>query len=158
MTDKQFNDSYQYCIKLLARREYSRYELQQKLSQQDFDKSIIDKCLDYLLEENYQSDERFTEMYCRTRISQRYGKLKIAYELKQKGINEYLINDNISKYEDTYLENAIHLIKRKATTNNIKKFFSDFSLKSKITRFLVGKGYDYDTINLAFDTIKSEEE
>ncbi len=153
MTDTPFNQAYQRCIYLLARREYSQLELRQKLTQLDIDSDVIDQCLNRLVEENYQSDERFTEMFCRTRISQRHGKQKICYELKQKGIEEHLINSVISEYDSEWVDNAIHLIERKAPRGDIKKVMNDFALKSKIMRFLLGKGYDYGTINLAFEIL-----
>ncbi len=157
MTDTAFNQAYQRCIQLLARREYSQLELRQKLAQLDIDSDIIDECLQKLLEENYQSDERFAEMFCRTRISQRHGKQKIYYELKQKGIEEHLIDSVMAEYESEWVDNAIQLIERKAPRGDVKKVMSDFTLKSKIMRFLLGKGYDYDTINLAFEILDNEE-
>lgn len=153
MTDTPFNQAYQRCIYLLARREYSQLELQQKLSQLDIDTDVIEQCLNRLVEENYQSDERFAEMFCRTRISQRHGNQKICYELRQKGIEGHLIDRVISEYDREWVDNAVHLIERKAPRGDITKVIKDFSLKSKIIRFLLGKGYDYDTINLAFEIL-----
>ncbi len=153
MTDTPFNQAYQRCIYLLVRREYSQLELRQKLSQLEIDTDVIEQCLKRLLEENYQSDERFTEMFCRTRISQRHGKQKIRYELKQKGIEENLIDSVMSEYDSEWVNNAIHLIERKSPRGDVKKAINDFTIKSKIIRFLLGKGYEYDTINLAFEIL-----
>ncbi len=158
MTDTPFNQAYQRCIYLLARREYSQLELRQKLSQLDINTDIIEECLNRLLAENYQSDKRFAEMFCRTRINQRHGKQKIRYELKQKGIAENLIDSVLSEYDTEWVDNAMHLIMRKAPRGDIKKVMKDYPLKSKIIRFLLGKGYDYDTINLAFEALKNNEE
>ncbi len=155
MTDTPFNHAYQRCIQLLARREYSQLELRQKLVQHNISTDIIEQCFEKLLQENYQSDERFAEMFCRTRVSQRHGKQKIIYELKQKGIDETLIHTVLAEYDNEWVENAQYLIERKAPRSDISKALKDFTVKSKIIRFLLGKGYDYDTINDAFQKLQS---
>ena len=78
---------YQTAIKLLARREHSRAELQQKLTvkfpqQQD----EIARLLDQLSTEGWQSDMRFAEAYLRSRANQGYGWQRIRMELQQRGI------------------------------------------------------------------------
>ncbi len=158
MTDTPFQKAYQQCLQLLARREYAQVELRHKLTQQGIDSDSIEQCLTQLSQENYQSDQRFAEMLCRTRISQRYGKQKIHYELKQKGIDETLINETLGEYDNAWLDNAKYLIERKAPRGDIQKVLKEYTLKSKITQFLLGKGYDYDTINLAFETLQSDDE
>lgn len=158
MTENPLDTAYQRCLQLLTRREHSLLELRQKLSQQHIDADVIETCLSRLIEENYQSDQRFAEMLCRTRISQRHGRQKIRYELKQKGINDTLAKTTLNEHEDVWVENAKHLIERKAPRGDLTKVFSDFTLKNKITRFLVGKGYDYDTISLAFEILQCEDE
>ncbi|PID65676.1 MAG: hypothetical protein CR975_06100 [Gammaproteobacteria bacterium] len=157
MTDTPFNQAYQRCLQLLARREYSQLELRQKLTQQSVEAAVIDDCLARLQQENYQSDRRFADMLCHTRVNQRYGSQKIRYELKQKGIENSLINATLAEYQTMWLDNARQLISRKASGAEVKKIFTDFTLKHKITRFLVGKGYDYDTIHLAFESLQDDD-
>ncbi|MBS9777936.1 MAG: regulatory protein RecX [Gammaproteobacteria bacterium] len=146
------------CIQLLSRREYSQKELQQKLSSQEFPQDVITNCLDSLRENNYQSDDRYAEMFIRTRFNQRYGPKKINFELKQKGIDETVIKRYLSEYHDEWLDNVILLIERKAPRGDIGLIFSDRKVKDKITRFLIGKGYDYATISLAFETLQDTHE
>lgn len=146
--------AYNACIDLLARREYSQQELRQKLTQKGADNEVIDTCLERLINENYQSDQRFTEMFVRTRVGQRYGPRKIHYELQQKGIETPLATAETAKYLDDILDNAQLLIERKAPRGDIFTIFNDRKLKEKVTRFLVGRGYEYDTINLAFEIVQ----
>lgn len=157
MTENTPNhQAYHYCLQLLSRREYSQLELRQKLTQQGNESHVIDECLARLVADNYQSEQRFAEMFCRTRISQRHGSKKIRYELQQKGIDDTLINTALAEHDTAWVENAKYLIGRKTPRGNVGKIFTDFTLKSKITRFLLGKGYDYDTINTAFEILQSE--
>ena len=76
-------------MNLLARREQSLHELQQKLVQKfpGFDpETDILPVLERLREENLQSDARFVENYVRYRYSRGFGPLKIRQELGQKGV------------------------------------------------------------------------
>ena len=55
----------------LGRREHSSHELKQKLQQRFKEASLdeIDQVLGRLQSQNLQSDERFTEMFVRSRIN-----------------------------------------------------------------------------------------
>ena len=82
---------YQTAITLLARREHSRTELQQKLvvkfpQQRD----VLEDLLDQLSAEGWQSDARFAEAYLRSRANQGYGWQRIRMELQQRGISDEL--------------------------------------------------------------------
>lgn len=142
--------AYDDCIKRLSRREYSQQELAMKLSQRGFSGDVIADCLARLIADNYQSDERFAEMFCRTRVSQRHGERKIRYELKQNGVDEWLINQQIPLYQELFLENAVYLIERKLSNEQRQEGRCDRKTKDKITRFLLTKGYDYQLISQAF--------
>ncbi len=140
----------QLCIKILVRREYSQKELSQKLNINGFHSDVIDDCLDFIKKENYQSDLRYAEMIINTRINQRYGLKKIKLELQQQSINPDIVNSLLNKFEDTWLENAEFLIRKKAKDKNL----SDNKVLNKIKNFLLYRGYDYDTIKTAINNTK----
>lgn len=148
--------AYQRCIDLLSRREHSQVELRRKMQHSGVDDQLIEVVLTRLQTDNYQSDERFAEVFTRSRVARKYGAKKITYELKQKGIENHLVNQEIIKYNDDFLENAQQLIRRKAPRGDISAIFSDIKLKDKITRSLVSKGYDFDVIRLAFEILQEE--
>lgn len=75
-------------LRYLARREYSRLELFRKLSQKFSSDENIQLVLDQLQEQGYQSDDRFTEMFIRTKVRAGNGPFKIKIELREKGICE----------------------------------------------------------------------
>lgn len=75
-------------LRLLARREYSRLELFRKLSQKYASGTNIQSVLDQLKEQGYQSDDRFTEMFIRSKVRAGNGPFKIKIELREKGICE----------------------------------------------------------------------
>jgi regulatory protein len=78
---------------MLMRREHSKLELFNKLKLKGYDDEIIDSAITQLAEQNYQSDERFAEAFILMRFNQGKGPVKIASELKLRGISSFNLSD-----------------------------------------------------------------
>ncbi len=70
---------------MLAQREHSRLQLEQKLALKGFDGHEVQAVLDELAEQGWQSDQRFSESYARQRLAKGYGAMKVLYEIQQRG-------------------------------------------------------------------------
>ncbi|WP_372965570.1 regulatory protein RecX [Marinobacter sp.] len=75
-------------LRLLARREHSRYELSLKLRQRKIGKNVIDLVLDDYEKEGWLNDARFADIYARQRMDVGYGPLRIMAELQQRGVHQ----------------------------------------------------------------------
>ncbi|RAU17142.1 hypothetical protein DN062_14640 [Nitrincola tibetensis] len=127
-------------ISLLARREYSRAELSKRLQSQTSDIHLLNSVLDQLAEDGYQSDYRFTEMFIRNRLGQYYGEARIRYELRQKGIEEELVDSILGAFEPDWYELAKTLANKRFTlTENLPA--KDYA---KCMRYLLNHGFSYD--------------
>ncbi|MEP7330441.1 MAG: regulatory protein RecX [Betaproteobacteria bacterium] len=73
-------------VRYLARRDFSRAELAQRLAQRGIEVEVIERTLDELMASGYLSDERYAAAVVAQRTG-RYGKRAIAYALKEKGID-----------------------------------------------------------------------
>ncbi len=71
---------------LLARREHSARELRHKLARRGFGPDEIEQALEGLQADGLQSDARFAEDYCRSRIGRGFGPLRIRAELGERGV------------------------------------------------------------------------
>ena len=78
-------------LRYLGLREYGIEELRQKLLHRGVESDIADKVVGDLADADLVSDQRFTEMYVRTRMRRLFGPLKIRGELRGKGISDFLI-------------------------------------------------------------------
>lgn len=128
---------------LLVRREHSRQELYWKLKQRPSCQQVdLDVLLDQLEAENYLSDERYAEVAVRYDISKGYGPTKIAYRLRQKGVNDQFIQ----RYLYTPDIDWVLLI----STVRQKRFGvaipCDIKDRAKQSRFLTGRGFTTDMI------------
>ncbi len=72
-------------VRLLARREYSRAELEQRLLRRGFATEIIDTALAALAAAGYLSDARTAESTVAQKAGQ-YGRRAIQHTLRQRGI------------------------------------------------------------------------
>ncbi len=78
-------------MNLLARREHSLRELQQKLRRRFPDPELVAAELDRLVEENLQSDSRYAQSYVRQRAGRGFGPLRVRGEMRERGIADTAI-------------------------------------------------------------------
>jgi len=131
---------YSAALKMLMRREHSKLELFNKLQLKGYDDEIIDSAITQLAEQNYQSDERFAEDFILMRFNQGKGPVRIASELKLRGISSF----NLSDFD--WFKSAKEIRKKKF--GDLAS--SDFKEQAKQKRFLQSRGFSLDQINQSF--------
>ena len=109
---KSYQAIYRKGLTYLSRREYSRYELMQKL-QRHGSREVIEKALQALRENGYQSDERFAESLCNGRRNRGYGPNYIANELQSRGIASETASATLAAYEGSWFELAVAAVDKK---------------------------------------------
>lgn len=137
------------CLRLLARREHSRRELLDKLSQRGFRGQEVESVIDDLAERNWQNDERYAESYVRQRIAKGYGPIRIAYELQQRGIAAVDLEAEAENHGG-WLNLALEAY--------LGKYDDEKSLAAnewaKRSRFLQQRGFSGETIKRLFAELK----
>ena len=136
----QQNRCYSAALRILMRREHSQLELLKKLQLKGYDDEIINSSISLLTEQNYQSDERFSEAFILMRFNQGKGPLKIAFELKGRGIKKF----NLTAFDWPKLAKEVRIKKFGHSTS------LDFKDQAKQKRFLQSRGFGFDEINQAF--------
>jgi regulatory protein len=135
-------------LRYLARREYSRAELHGKLlphvqAGEDFEQVSpvnLDALLDDFTARGWLSDARAATQLVHAKRS-RFGTQRITHELRQKGIAEELISAVLPELEESELEVAREVWRKKFGTapQNEKE-------KAKQVRFLQSRGFSLDAI------------
>jgi len=81
MDNKTLEKISRYC----AIQERSKYDVINKLKSYKVDQDELQSYIDYLQKNNFLNEERFVELYIRSKINQNeWGPLKIKYSLYQK--------------------------------------------------------------------------
>lgn len=134
------------CIRLLTRREHSQKELLNKLAVHGFEQVDIQRGIDRLDEEGWQSDERFAESYTRHRIKKGFGPLKINYELRQRGIEGFDFEPIVLELADSWFQLLVLLYEKKY----LEKGCLSQKEKQKRSRFLQQRGFSHEMIHSLF--------
>lgn len=127
-------------IALLARREHSRAELAGKLARYSADKAAMDILLDALIAENFLSERRAAQSIVRVRAA-RQGSLRVAGELRARGITGDLAAEMLAGLKGTEAERAQALWQRK-----FGEPAADAQSRAKQMRFLQARGFALDVI------------
>jgi len=136
----------QKALDLLARREHSRFELQQKLTRYGFVAADIATVLDELVQQKLLNDARFTEEYVRMRVRRGFGPLRIREELHERGISTEIITESLFNSNFDWQELAKETFLKKFAG----KSASSLSDKAAMMRYLQYKGYDFAVIKQVF--------
>ena len=149
-------DNYIKCknsaLRIVERSYKSERELKDKLLLKGYDKESIEKTMEFLKEYNFLSDNNYTKMYVKDK-SKFQGKNKIKFDLYRKGIDEEIIQEELSSIdEEDEREVAYNLVLKKY--NVISKRESDkYKLSQKLYRYIVSKGYSYDIASYAIKKV-----
>lgn len=143
----------QVVIDLLSRRDYSRQELIRKLQPKAASYDDLINVLDDMAARQWQSDERFTEMFIHAR-SQRYGPVRLAQELRQKGISETATREALAAADTNWRDTALDLLRRRFSADDL----SDIKQKAKAYRFLAQRGYSAEQVQYALRQLTSLDE
>ena len=133
----------QVAVRLLARREHSAEEIRQKLVKREFEADEIATALLELKQGDWQSDERFTEAYIRSRRLKGFGPVRIASELRERGIDEVMAKHYLYADDSIWLQTLEQEYQKKYHGTE----YEDFQEKAKRMRFLQYRGFSIDQIN-----------
>lgn len=146
---------------LLARREHSYQEMQRKLryaaaqyaagntdeieiESKDYDDDI-NAILEDFKKRGWLSEERFAEQVVHARQG-KFGSMRIAHELREKGVNETVVDTVIGEVKDGDYESAVAICQRKYGAPP-----KDRNEWAKQARFLQSRGFGFDIIKRALN-------
>jgi len=144
MKDDQFIEARNKAFHLLSYRERTIKEMKDRLRKKNFSAEIIEKVISYLLDKDYLNEERFAEMWIRSRINHHPRGRKLIYkELKNKGVENRIINTSLDEYlsREKELEMASYLMEKW-----LRRRKEEDSSSYKLKNYLANKGFNYDLI------------
>ena len=130
----------------MARREHSLHELRNKLKARADEADDVETVLQQLVDENLQSDERFTEAYVNHRFNAGVGPYKIRYELRQKGIDDSLADVFLESMDDEW----DRLMKQQRQRKFGETIPADYNARMKQARFLQNRGFSPEAVMRLF--------
>jgi len=126
---------------ICSRSEKCRADITPILEKAGLSSEEIDQALEYLVKEKFIDEERYAHYFVHDKFNlNKWGKYKIAYQLKMKKIPPEIISGSLSEIliED-YEKTLWGLLRSKANTVHCA---SKTELKSKLMIFAQGRGYE----------------
>jgi len=120
-------------LRLLARREHTRQELECKLTPHAGSAEELQGLIAGLKQKNQLSEERYAEARAR-QLARKYGAARIRQDLKAKGVSEELISRFSSSSDE--LQKAKGILERKSRTPAATR-----EERARRMRFLQSRGF-----------------
>jgi regulatory protein len=154
-------DNYLKCknaaLRMVERTYKTEKEIQEKLITKGYDIETVNRTIGFLKEYNLLNDENYARMYVKDK-SKAQGKSKIKYNLLKRGIEDKLIEEEISKIDCEEEENIAYGLAAKKYYILEKRETDNYKLSQKLYRFLISKGYSYDLSSRVIKKLLKPEE
>ena len=139
---RSYQQTWDVALGLLSRREHSKQELEAKLLSRKAPPDIVRQVLVDLKQSGYLSDQRFTEVFVRSRMARGHGPLKIRQELSARGIKEDVIEQHMDHSEQTW-ESILYQVWAKKYGAVMPSSYQQWA---KQARFLQSRGFTSEQI------------
>ena len=136
---------YDKIMKYCGYQERSEHDVLEKLKKFRVGIRETGDIIGRLKEEKFIDDRRFACIYASGKLrNNKWGRIKIRYELKRKNINSHHIEEALNSIgEEEYSRAILDLIDKKKETLKDK---DKFILRNKIAHYLLVKGFENDLV------------
>lgn len=131
--------------RICSRKEYSPFDILQKLLKLQLNKDEIERIIAKLKKENYLNEERFARSFVTDKIRfNGWGVKKIEMHLRYKQLSQNIIDGVLSEYSNAELNSSLQSILEKKWKQI--KGESDYEKKGKLIKYTLGKGFKMSDI------------
>ena len=150
MSDSVKNPAYDKALKLIARRDHFRAELEEKLRRKGFEEGDIDAALERLDELALLDDEALAERFVEFRsVDRGWGPWRLANELRKRGVDQSLA-ERASQIDGTLHDEALKTAVRRVGLRAKEGWWRLPERRARLVKSLIGRGFSTD---VAFDAI-----
>lgn len=137
-------------LKIIERSYKTKKEMEKRLLEKGYNLEEINETLKFLERYNFINDESYTKAFIKDKTKTQ-GKQKIKYALKNKGVSEEIIEEELSNLDMEREKENANILALKKYNILIKRENDKYKIKEKIIRFLISRGYNYE---VAKDAVK----
>lgn len=136
--ESEKNSAFERAVGYLSIAPRAGKEIRKYLLDKGYDIDVVVATVEKLIAYRYIDDYAYAQSYIKSK-SKKYGKFRIASELKQKGIDSETISELLDESgEDGIVEVARKYVKSHKSAD-----------VQKLKRFLAGRGFSWDAISSA---------
>lgn len=141
--------SREQALQMVSRRQMSHKELRDKLMRKGADEETAEYCAQWLTERGFINDENYSKAVVRHYAAKGYGKSRIKGELIKRGIGRDLLEsalEEMPRQDDKIIKYISSRLKNPDDRDEVKK----------LSAALYRRGYSFDEIRRAFESIDAE--
>lgn len=145
LTEEQFGQILQKSRNYCSKSEKCIFDLYNYLNKYDISEEDCQKIINTLKEENFIDESRYVEFFVNDKLKfNKWGRIKIRYVLKQKRIDDKIINKVFLQIDEgTYYQTLKEIVEQKIKSIKSK---SAIQTKASVVRFASSRGFEYDLI------------
>jgi len=154
MTEQEiFNKHYSKAAAICSRAEKCEDDIKKKLSEWEVLPHVSKQIIQKLTEDKFIDNQRFATSFVKEKFSiNKWGKIKIGINLRQKKIDNSIINDSLDQInQEDYVKCLQELLikKQKTIKNEIP-----YNQKMKLLRFACSRGFESEIVSVTIDKNK----
>jgi regulatory protein len=140
----------------LSRRAHSVFELRTKLFRKGWQKEIVQKVLDDLLNNDFLNDEKFALAFIEERSRKNIGINKLKSDLMKRGIDRKISESLLNNLDrNSSFKSAFELAGKKYTQLK-DRGFDNRKIRNKLYAFLLSRGFESEFILKIINEIEPE--
>ena len=159
----KYDDALRFATALCSDSEQCIKDIIKKTERFELNEIEVKNLSEYLHSNGFINESRYVKAFVNDRFKyNKWGKIKISYMLRQKGIDFETIQDGLDSLDpDEYFDALYHILnnKRKLLKNKTKE-----QIKSNLYRFAASKGFEsgltlkcLEKMNLSYDEFESDD-
>ncbi len=147
--ENEFSSAFDLALGYISRYRKTKKQLTDYLLKKGYLLPLVNKVVDKLISYGYVDDFDYARTFAEQNFKNK-GKILIKMQLKAKGVDEKTAGRAVENLGDETPQ-AIELAKK-----YLKNKEKDFKTLSKCYRYLLSKGFSYDSVSSAIDSLKEE--
>lgn len=150
----EYNKCFNKALNFISYQERTTGEVRKKMRELEYLNETIDLVIEEIEKLNFLDDDDYAKRYIEFKI-EKMGKFKILMKLKDKGINESIINKYLDSYtSENQYKGAYKLAKKK---NDSYGEISREKRYNRLAGLLNRNGYSYDIVRKILEEILGED-
>jgi regulatory protein len=152
-----YSQALNYAASFCSSSEHCQSEVLEKIKRFELTPEEQNQLVSRLKSEHFLDEQRFVKAFVNDKFRySKWGKTKISYMLRQKGLSSSLIEEGLSLIlDESYQDMLTDLLKQKKRS---VKAATPYELKGKLFRFAAGKGFESSVISLCLKKMGMEED
>lgn len=135
-----------YAFLLLKFRPRSEKELSYRLKRKKFQEAVIKEVVSVLKESDFINDSSFAKGWISSKLKKPLGFIRIKEELKAKGVDSQIIEEQIQEIKKDYSEEDVVMDLARKRFKKIKGL-KHLKAKNRVFAYLLRRGFSVDTVN-----------